>query len=70
MSTNPQRPDWRRMGPGPFGRQTKTAQDALFLTDETDPCGTETLDGFGFGATLWGTPESSSTPETHPDSGQ
>lgn len=59
MSDDSQRPDWRRMSPEPFGGRTKTAQDALFLTDDTDACGTETLDGFGFGATFWAVQEPS-----------
>jgi hypothetical protein len=58
VSDSTARPDWRRMRPDQFGVRIKPTQDALFLTDEADDCGTETLDGFGFGATLWGSPES------------
>ncbi|WP_324787070.1 hypothetical protein [Streptomyces sp. H51] len=46
--------DWKRMTPAEFGRPVKPSQDALFLTSETDACGTDTLDGFGFGAHLFG----------------
>lgn len=54
MSPSPERPDWRRMHAGQFSARAKTSQDALFLTDATDYCGTEALDGFGFGASLHG----------------
>ncbi|MFD7769821.1 hypothetical protein [Streptomyces sp. NPDC059787] len=56
MSDTTGRPDWRRMGPGDFGRRVEPSQDALFLIDEPDACGTDTLDGFGYGASLWGGP--------------
>jgi hypothetical protein len=47
------RRDWQRMTPEDFGGRTKASQDALFLTDEPDACGTDALDGYGFGAVLW-----------------
>jgi hypothetical protein len=45
--------DWLRMQHSDFTGRTKTSQDALFLVDEPDACGTEVLDGLGFGAALW-----------------
>ncbi|MFF3514668.1 hypothetical protein [Streptomyces sp. NPDC002573] len=46
--------DWKRMKPGDFGHPVpKPAQDALFLVDKPDACGTDAFDGYGFGAVLW-----------------
>ncbi|MGW2700792.1 hypothetical protein [Streptomyces sp. NPDC001340] len=52
MSDTPGR-DWRRMTPAQFGRPAKVKQDALFLVDEPDACGTDAFDGYGYGAALW-----------------
>ncbi|MFH8772067.1 hypothetical protein [Streptomyces sp. NPDC017958] len=52
MSDTPGR-DWRRMTPDQFGRPTKAKQDALFLVDEPDGCGTHAFDGYGYGTALW-----------------
>jgi hypothetical protein len=41
------------MKPADFGARERANQDALFLIDEPDACGTDTLDGYGFGATFW-----------------
>ena len=70
MSDSTQRPDWRRMHPRQFGSRTKAAQDALFLTDATDDYGTETLDGFGFGATFFAGVEPAPGGEPDSDPGQ
>lgn len=56
MSDPTDRPDWRRMKPADFGARTKVRQDALFLVDQPDACGTEALDGLGFGVALWADP--------------
>ncbi|MFF4504796.1 hypothetical protein [Streptomyces sp. NPDC001401] len=53
MSDSNGRLDWRRMKAADFGARTKANQDALFLVDEPDACGTDALDGYGFGAVLW-----------------
>ncbi|MGW4138821.1 hypothetical protein ACWELV_18870 [Streptomyces mirabilis] len=53
MNETPRRPDWQRMTPQHFGARAKANQDALFLVDEPDACGTDALDGYGFGAVLW-----------------
>ncbi|MEH0576847.1 MULTISPECIES: hypothetical protein [Streptomyces] len=53
MSDSTPGPDWRRMKPADFGARAKINQDALFLVDEPDACGTDALDGYGFGAVLW-----------------
>ncbi|MET7496396.1 hypothetical protein [Streptomyces sp900116325] len=53
MSDSTNGRDWLRMKRGDFTGRTKTNQDALFLVGEPDPCGTEALDGLGFGAALW-----------------
>ncbi|MCX4858381.1 hypothetical protein [Streptomyces canus] len=53
MSDSSRRPDWRRMKPVDFGVRAKASQDALFLVDEPDACGTDALDGYGFGGILW-----------------
>ncbi|MET7524661.1 hypothetical protein ACWEAF_20170 [Streptomyces sp. NPDC005071] len=53
MSDSTEGRDWLRMQRGDFTGRSKTSQDALFLVDEPDACGTETLDGLGFGAALW-----------------
>lgn len=41
------------MTPAQFGRPAKVKQDALFLVDEPDACGTDAFDGYGYGAALW-----------------
>ncbi|MFE2581392.1 hypothetical protein [Streptomyces sp. NPDC059378] len=46
--------NWKGMTPDNFGHDTKLTQDALFLVGEPDACGSEPLDGYGYGATLWG----------------
>ncbi|REE61391.1 hypothetical protein BX257_3968 [Streptomyces sp. 3212.3] len=56
MSDTPKRPDWRRMQPDAFKARVRSNQDALFLVDEPDACGTEALEGFGYGASFWGGP--------------
>ncbi|WP_326737088.1 hypothetical protein [Streptomyces sp. NBC_01022] len=56
MSDSTDRPDWRRMKPADFGARTKVRQDALFLVDQPDACGTEALDGLRFGVALWADP--------------
>lgn len=54
------------MTPMDFGHPArKPAQDALFLVDEPDACGTEALAGLGFGAVLWA--DQRDTPATSPD---
>ncbi|MET9410232.1 hypothetical protein ABZX90_31410 [Streptomyces sp. NPDC002935] len=53
MSDTTGRPDWSSMKPADFGARAEAGQDALFLVDEPDACGTDTLDGYGFGAVLW-----------------
>jgi len=60
------RPNWSRMKPAEFGARTKPAQDALFLVDEPDACGTDALDGYGFGAVLWADQGDTSPAETKP----
>ncbi|WP_392749523.1 hypothetical protein [Streptomyces sp. LN590] len=58
-------PAWKGMTPMDFGHPArKPAQDALFLVDEPDACGTDALDGLGFGAVLWA--DQSGTPATSP----
>ncbi|MGW1622266.1 hypothetical protein [Streptomyces sp. NPDC002172] len=52
MSSTPRR-DWQHMRPDEFGHPIKANQDALFLVGESDPCGTDALDGLGYGAALW-----------------
>ncbi|MGW3658381.1 hypothetical protein ACWD6R_23025 [Streptomyces sp. NPDC005151] len=63
MSDSTEGRDWLRMQRGDFTGRTKINQDALFLVDEPDACGTETLDGLGFGAALW-----AAQPDTPPTS--
>ncbi|MFK0106397.1 hypothetical protein [Streptomyces sp. NPDC091217] len=58
--------DWRHMMPGEFGRPTKPKQDALFLVDESDACGTDALDGLGYGAVLWADRSDDDPTEEHP----
>ncbi|GHE84516.1 hypothetical protein GCM10014715_45740 [Streptomyces spiralis] len=65
MSNTPGR-DWRRMTPDEFGRPTKPKQDALFLVDEPDACGTDAFDGYGYGATLSGTQDDTAPPDEDP----
>ncbi|MFF3493698.1 hypothetical protein ACFYWS_20365 [Streptomyces sp. NPDC002795] len=63
MNDRDERPDWGQMKPDEFGRPVAARQDALFLVDAADACGTEALDGLGFGAILWASP---STPTGAP----
>ncbi|MEU3337329.1 hypothetical protein [Streptomyces sp. NPDC006668] len=65
MSDTPGR-DWRRMRPDEFGRPIKPKQDALFLVDESDACGTDALDGLGYGATLWAEQPDDAPAREHP----
>lgn len=65
MSDGTDRPDWGRMKPADFGARTKARQDALFLVDQPDACGTEALDGLGFGVVLWA--DQRHKPATSPD---
>lgn len=65
MSDSIEGRDWLRMNRGDFTGRTKTNQDALFLVDEREACGTEALAGLGFGAALWA--EQPDTPSTSPD---
>ncbi|WP_127361514.1 hypothetical protein [Actinacidiphila soli] len=51
MSDSAEGRDWLGMKPSEFGVPIKASQDGLFLVDD-DPCGTEALDGLGFGAVL------------------
>ncbi|MFE5089425.1 hypothetical protein [Streptomyces sp. NPDC056638] len=44
--TTPDRPDWIKMTPADFKAKTVAHQDALFITDQDDPYGTPTLEGF------------------------
>ncbi|MGW1799176.1 hypothetical protein ACWCQN_25200 [Streptomyces sp. NPDC001984] len=54
MSDSADRPDWKRMTRTEFGHPArKPNQDALFLVDEPGACGTDALEGLGFGAVLW-----------------
>ncbi|WP_330306185.1 MULTISPECIES: hypothetical protein [unclassified Streptomyces] len=66
MSDTTGRPEWQRMKPQHFGAPNKVSQDALFLVDEPDACGTDALDGYGFGAVLWAnqpdTPQAAADP--------
>lgn len=68
MSDTTGGPDWKRMTPVDFGARAKASQDALFLVDEPDACGTDALDGYGFGAVLWAerpdTPPAGDDPHT------
>ncbi|MFB7323443.1 hypothetical protein [Streptomyces sp. NPDC056190] len=67
MSNTAGRPDWSRMKPDDFGKKAKPAQDALFLVDEQDACGTDALDGLGYGAALWADQEGKPTADPdHP----
>jgi hypothetical protein len=52
------------MKPADFGARETANQDALFLIDEPDVCGTDALDGYGFGATFW-----AEQPEASPAAG-
>jgi len=65
VSDSTARPDWSRMRPSHFGSRIRASQDALFLVDEPDACGTEAMDGFGFGAVLW--TDQPTTPSTNLD---
>ncbi|MET8326176.1 hypothetical protein [Streptomyces sp. NPDC005181] len=65
MSDSTEGRDWLRIQPGDFTGRTKTNQDALFLVDEPDACGTAVLDGLGFGAALWA--NQPDTPPTNPE---
>ncbi len=50
-------PRWSGLTPADFGLRQTLKQDSLFiLDDQPDPLGTPPLDGFGFGATLHGSP--------------
>lgn len=53
MSDSTDRPDWLLMQPTDFTADPKASQDTLFLVDQPDACGTEAMEGFGFGASLW-----------------
>lgn len=66
MSDTTGRPDWAIMKPVHFGARAEEVQDALFLVDEPDVCGTDTLDGYGFGAVLWADRPRSSPAGTDP----
>ncbi|MET8957369.1 hypothetical protein ACWEQN_42020 [Streptomyces sp. NPDC004129] len=65
MSDAPGR-DWRHMTPEDFGGRTKASQDALFLTDGPDACGTDALDGYGFGDPLWADQPDAPPADDHP----